>query len=336
MKLITCAGYHGTGSSVITDIMSEFDNCKSLGEYEFRFIQDPNGISDLEYNLVENNHRLNSSNAIKKFKKNIDFLSGNILMKKYEKYFHDNFKRISYQYIEDLTDIKFKATWHQDFIEKGKLFYLFTKVISKPLNTFYKIITNNKEKTIPLFRNEDFYLSVPRENFYLITKKYLNSLFEIINSENYEFLALDQLVPPSNIDRYLKYFSNLKVIVIDRDPRDLYLLEKYVWRDNVIPTQDVNIFVKWYEKTREHVIYERKNDNVLRVKFEDFIYSYEDTLETLYNFLEIDKKSHYKKKYKFNPEVSIKNTRLWERNIYANEIESINYIRDKLGAFCYD
>ena len=52
MKIITCAGYYGTGSSAVTDILGEFDNIHFMGDYEFRFIQDPGGIADLEYNIV--------------------------------------------------------------------------------------------------------------------------------------------------------------------------------------------------------------------------------------------------------------------------------------------
>ena len=40
-----------------SDLFSEFEGCKSLTSYEFRFIQDPNGIRDLEYNLIENNRK---------------------------------------------------------------------------------------------------------------------------------------------------------------------------------------------------------------------------------------------------------------------------------------
>ena len=50
MKVISCASYHGTGSSAITDFLGEFDNVCSMTNYEFRFVQDPDGISDLEYN----------------------------------------------------------------------------------------------------------------------------------------------------------------------------------------------------------------------------------------------------------------------------------------------
>ena len=53
MKIITCAGYYRTGSSAITDIFSEFNNVKSLGNAEIGLLQDPYGISNLETNIIE-------------------------------------------------------------------------------------------------------------------------------------------------------------------------------------------------------------------------------------------------------------------------------------------
>lgn len=44
MKIITCASYYNTGSSPVTNFFSEFDNIKSLGETEFRVLQDPDGV----------------------------------------------------------------------------------------------------------------------------------------------------------------------------------------------------------------------------------------------------------------------------------------------------
>ena len=302
MKIITCAGYHGTGSSIVTDILKEFDNCKSFGEYEFRFIQDPYGIADLEYNLVENNHRLNSSNAIKKYKKNIDFLSGNKLIPKYEKYFEGNFKKISYEYIDDLTNIKYKAQWHQDLIEKGKLYYTFYKIVTRLVTLILRKIKNKDEICFELNSNEEFYLSYPEDMFYEKTIKYIDKLMECLNKENKEFLALDQLVPPSNCERYLKYFRDLKIIVVDRDPRDLFILEKKYWKDKVIPTDNISDFIEWYKITRKHIKNEIDNDRVLRVKFEDFIYDYENSMDLIKSFLNLSDSNHKMKKQFFNPE----------------------------------
>ena len=87
MKIISCASYYGSGSSAITDLLSEYDNVYSLTDSEFRFVHDPNGSSDLEYNLVENFNRHNSGRALKLYKKKVDFYKGNFLTQRYEKFF---------------------------------------------------------------------------------------------------------------------------------------------------------------------------------------------------------------------------------------------------------
>jgi hypothetical protein len=82
-RIITCAGYYGTGSSAIIDYLTEFEDCFSMSNYEFRFLQDPEGISDLEFNLVSNHNRHNSGHALKKYQKLVDYYSGNKIIKKY-------------------------------------------------------------------------------------------------------------------------------------------------------------------------------------------------------------------------------------------------------------
>ena len=67
MKVITCASYHGTGSSALTDLITEYDGVKSLGDYEFPFAYSTDGLSDLEYHLVEFQDRHSSGHALKRF-----------------------------------------------------------------------------------------------------------------------------------------------------------------------------------------------------------------------------------------------------------------------------
>ena len=86
MKLITCTGYGSTGSSVVTDLLAEFKDINSYGDFEFRFLQDPHGLRDLEYGLFENNNRLNTDYHIKQFIKYSKFLSKS-RVNNYEKYF---------------------------------------------------------------------------------------------------------------------------------------------------------------------------------------------------------------------------------------------------------
>lgn len=64
MKKIACVSYHGTGESVIDDLLCECNNvCHGTYEAELRILHDPDAISDLEYHLVECPHRLSSGLA---------------------------------------------------------------------------------------------------------------------------------------------------------------------------------------------------------------------------------------------------------------------------------
>ena len=251
MKVISCASYYGTGSSAVTDFFSEFDNIYSLTNYEFRFLQDPDGISDLEFNLVENHNRHNSGHALKRFKRLVDFNSGTFFNSRYEPFFDNKYKKISYEYIDSLTDFTFKGYWFYDFYDKGKTYYYLKRLPNKLLSKFH---SKQSETTYTnLLPNEITYCSNPgREKFIHCTREYLKKLMEAANKENMPYIMVDQIVPPSNVSRFTKYFEDINVIVVERDPRDLYLLSKYVWKDNVIPTETVELFCKWYKYTRNH------------------------------------------------------------------------------------
>ena len=188
-KIITCAGYYGTGSSIVTDLLKEFNNCYSLGEYEFRFIQDPDGISDLDYNLVENNHRHNSGYALKKYEKLAKFLSGNRFIKKYEQFFDNKFYSETQKYIENLKDLEWIGMWHEDVRSKGILFYYLERSLNKIVVLLNEKIFNKKECGFTLLKNEKTYYSYPREEFYTYTKKYIEALCTIVNKENKEFIV---------------------------------------------------------------------------------------------------------------------------------------------------
>lgn len=334
MKIITCTGYYGTGSSAITDLLTEFDNIHSMGDYEIRFVQDPEGISDLEYNLVDNHHRHNSGHALKRYSKYVDFLSGNKLYKKYEVYFNGNFKKISKEYIEELTDFKQRGMWHQDVIDRGKLFYFLERSLNKIYMTIRRAVLSKEERGITLLKNEITLYSKPKEKFYPLTRKYMDKLFSEANYSNKEFIMVDQLVPPTNINRYLKYFNDIKVIVVDRDPRDIYLLEKLYWKGTIVPCNDVKMFCEWYKYTRESDTYKNEdNSKILRLKFEDLIYNYDSKVNEILEFLNIGKEHHILKNQKFNTKKSKDNTKLWESHIeYKKDIE---YIEKHLNKYCY-
>lgn len=333
MKVISCASYYGTGSSAITDYVSEFDGVFSMTNEEFRFIQDPDGIDDLEFHLVENHNRHNAGHALKRYKRLVDFYNGNIFGRKYAPFFHNRWKEISYKYIDSLTDFTFKGWWMYDLYDSGKFFYFRKRIVNKIL---HKTIWKNKpDRILNTMKNEITYCCAPsKEKFIACTKNYINELLTEA-SNGATTVMVDQIVPPSNLYRYTRYFDDIKVIVVDRDPRDLYLLEVKEWKDGIIPHDDVETFVKWFRYTRAHRQKEMfDSKTTLFVRFEDLIYRYNEETARLKNFLNLDESDHKRPLTGLVPERSKKNTRKWLE--YPDMAADIAYIERELSDYIYD
>lgn len=78
---------------------------------------------------------------------------------------------------------------------------------------------------------------------------------------------------------------------------------------------------------------ECKSNKVLRVKFEDLIYNYDDEVRKISKFLGFKDSEHINKKTRFIPEVSIKNTQLFRKKEYQEESE---IIEKKLAKYLYN
>lgn len=334
MRFITCSSYYGTGSSAITDFVSEFDNVFDFTSEEFRFIQDPDGISDLEFNLVECFNRHNSGHALKRYKKLVDFYSGNIFGSKYSSFFGDKWKKASYAYIDALTDFSYAGWWMYDLYDRGNWFYFRKRIVNKLLHmTIWK---KDPERQLNTMKNEITYCSHPTEKEFLeATRDYIYSLFESVKPDDKDIMMVDQLLPPNNLNRYLRYFNNnIQTVVVDRDPRDVFVLDKYVWKDGIIPN-DVDNFCKWFEYTRSHRKVENLNtDQIHFIRFEDLIYKYNQTTNELIDWLKLDDSKHSRPRQNFIPEKSINNTQVWKQ--FPQCKAEVPIIEQRLNDYLYD
>ena len=147
---------------------------------------------------------------------------------------------------------------------------------------------------------------------------------------------MDQFLLPFNLFRVDNYFNdNVRVIVVERDPRDVFIINKYIWQQKQICVPiplDVHEFCKYYNKMRKS---EKKctSSKVLRIKFEDLIYKYDETVDKITKHLGFFKEDHINKKTRFNPDLSIKNTQLFNNPIYKEEIK---VIESELSQYLYE
>lgn len=329
-KIITCTGFGGTGSSAISDLFKEFDNVKSCGNFEFSLAHEVDGISDLQHAIVDDFHRNKTTEAIYRFQKLIK-----LIRKNYRNFFGDKFDAITDRYISNLVETEWMGFWHQHSYRGGEFRMYMLYVIPFVLQHYiHRIFNKSNYEWVPKQHRELMQLSRDKDRFFNATRNYYTELFNELDPDaNYEYLVLDQLVPSYNYSRYINYFDNIKIIQVDRDPRDLYLLNELFWHEGWIPSENIETYIKWYRLLRENNMQDCDNKNVLKIQFEDLILNYDETLKKILNFTEIPKTHHTDKRKYFNPLISIKNINLW-KNI-KNKEDQTTQIANELNEYCY-
>lgn len=333
-KIVVVTGYMGSGSSAVTGILNEIDGFEAKnGDFEYVFLHCPNGLFDLEDKLLLGNNSLRSDEAIHSFKDEMKLLSNNrhYWVGDYHNVVTPNFFDYCENLLIDIGVMSMNSTyWY--YQQKPTSIMIVKDYIRRILAK----LSRNKILTKHPLQYETMQVAYPtKEEFYNASKKFLNCIFHDLGIEQ-KNLVLDQLLLPHNLHRIKNYFDeNLRVIVVDRDPRDVFISNKYVWQKNrvAIPYPfDASKFCEMYKKQRD-TEKDVNDSRILRIHFEDLIYHYENSLEQLYEFLGITKIKHKDKKKYFNPDVSQNNTRLFMSNQF--DFDEIKLIEKRLSPFLY-
>lgn len=331
-RIIVPTGYMGSGSSAITDLISEFKDCQNDHKsFEYVFLHCPNGLFDLEDKLLWGNNALRSDEAIRCFESQMKKLYDKKFwwVGNYKKIIGDDFMQITEKYINKIQQFNFDGFWYMHEEVDAKMFIKL--VLLKPLKM---IFGSNKFKKV-LKYNDGMRISfIEPKDFYEYSSEYINELLTLMSQGN-ENIILDQLLLPFNLYRVDNYFDDrLKVIVVERDPRDVFIINKYIWnkRQLTVPfPTDVNLFCDFYKKMRQSEKY-TNSKKVCRVRFEDLIYNYDSEVERISSFLGFDASDHINPKSRFNPDISIKNTQLFRKKEYMPEA---TIMKEKLAEYLY-
>lgn len=325
MKVIA-VGYTGTGSSALVHLLKEYENCFDVDtkNYEHNVLYVPNGLFDLEDILLNNNSMYRSDAALNAFRKEMKNLNDNDydwfggFSKKYSNQFMDNVDEL----INSLIIYTRSGGWSYDYGYKFGIKNILKDIVKlclgKEVKKFgYRIDIKGSD-------NKTNYALPTEEEFYKACKKFVDNYFEMVGYKKDKVYIFDQIIEPWQLHRIPNYFDDdVRFIVFDRDPRDTYLSQKYIWSKifssyAIMPT-DVNQFVDFYSR-----MYEKEkwidDPRILRVHFEDLIYNYDDMVEKIENFVGKDLLGEHKfKKEFFNPDVSIKNTQVFTIDEKWNE-----------------
>lgn len=325
--VIGICGYGYTGTGAVFSLLKEFDKVRCLSggrdDIEFTLSYVPDGLEDLEYHLCINPTKgVGCDSAIYRFQ-----LLVNDFERSHNRFTNNRFREISNNYINELVQVKYSAFRIFEYERNTSS----SKRISRLIRNYLRIIFRKFGIDYTFFPKRERYISIFPDDFLSKTKIYIN---EILGSDdNRKCILLNQPFSVTNPLHSMRFFEEPYCIIVDRDPRDLYVMAKHIYGSyaKFIPTESIYSFVNYYKR-----LYDRRliqdNSKILRIQFEDLIYHYEETLSIIQSFLGNDIGNHVNKLKLFNPKDSRKNT-----NIYNsfNEDDNIHIIESELSEWLY-
>ena len=320
MQTVIVLGTHNSGSGLVHEYLSQRNDFFSpYGHNEFRICSDPGGLNYL-YNSAYNNFGFfNTSFAVSNF---LNYIKNLQISKEYKyknvriNLYKKNLLSEANNFIDNVTEVKYYAIPHYRRINLSKLEKLKIKINKKILN---KKLPDTKLNSIIFFKEKKKFL-VQANTFinkviFTNTKKKSNIRNIVLNN------AGDILNPLETT----KYYSNPKIIVVTRDPRDIFASMKSR-ESSATPWYNVDIFIKWYKKCFENNIYlKRKYKNILVVKFEKIVNNFYRENDKICKFLSIKKSAKLLKNNKnsFDINLSKKNIGKHKKILKKQEIKKI-------------
>ena len=316
-KIIIGAGFGSSGLSAFINLLDEIDGFYTTPQ-EFAMFNDPDGIISLESAIIDNWSIFQGNVALRRFKK-----FANVLSKKYVSpypnldyslFFGSDFKKAVNKYVDNLTNITFMG-----------MSYGVDTLISRQLNQRFPIFRRSS------LTNDKMYVAknLNEKEFLEYTRIFINDLAEIcLKKYNKSSFVFDEGFVSLSLNKVLRYLpEDSKVVVVIRDPRDVYAElrasnDAWMFQPNKINDfieYQRAMFTRWEE---QKIICDPKR--FIELKFDDLILNYEESVSNIFKFLSISPESHIKPKTKLKPEISIKNVGRWKKNLNNDEILLFN------------
>ncbi len=316
LRHILVGGFWFSGSSAVTDFISEFRNV-FVPDPEISFITFPDGIIDLGHKLTSDWSPSRADYAIKRFYRMARYLSRDSIKYirpggKLHKNLTGRFMEFTREYLESLYLSSFRGRWGTCLSDLTPLKY-----------TSYRL--RRKARVNPGFK---IHLTEPlkEEEFINITRKYLDKIFldSLENSserkaEDIDIIGADfgSLWIPA--DPLLKYFENPLVVIVERDPRDIFVKISGK-RDSKISASQ---YCCMHRALRRGIEELGGRENVEIIKFEELVEDYDRVSESLMRTLGLSVSDHTEKGRYFNPGESRKNIGTWKNYKNIKDIELI-------------
>ncbi|WP_180953741.1 sulfotransferase domain-containing protein [Bacillus sp. T33-2] len=298
--------------------MKEFDVCGvpfgKNKEYEHIPFYADNGLFDLGAILMNVNTSMRSDTAISSFISSMEWLNNNDFgwFGSYKSLVGDDFIKAVHQFVEEIS-VRIEGTTYSHY--KYVKFSWFKVLLQVAAKIVYRRPVTKWGRTY-VYDKKQMYFSMPtEEEFFKAAKNFVNNYFDMCAEPGKQIMIYDHLLWPQQTKLIDNYFDdNFKAIIVMRDARDLYNLNKNYWykpplgNGNPIFPVTPEEFADYWKRVRGVETANDNPDKVMFIQFEDLIYNYDSTVLAVMNFLGLRPEQHvFKKKY-FDPLRSIKNT----------------------------
>lgn len=340
---IAVTGFYGTGSSAVIDLLREYKGVGcSIGErYEHYPFLLKDCIIDLENRIFSDNsnymivdYALNCFYDEMKRQNDNDFgWYGS-----YKRLYQNKFMDLVNTFLNKISEVSSDMSNPSISQAKGIKFSL----IKCGLQLGAKILKGYKVskwgRVYCYHKKPRRYLKVDHTEFMMYAKEFINSYFDLTKSN--ETTVYDHLLLPEQCLIVDKFFDeDFRLIIVDRDPRDIYISTKYIWSTVKFGMQKgpfpegIQSFCRQWKFMHNNL----KNCNskkVLVLNFEDLIYNYDSTVAKLEKFCGFSKESHIRPKEILEPGKSINNTQVYK--LKENFKEEVNTIEKLLPEYMYN
>lgn len=337
---LSVTGYFGSGSSAIVDFLKGYRTCAIASPteiYEHTPFYMPGGLFDLAGILLSPYvSPYTSDKAINAFISCAKRLNDNDFgwFGSYKHYYGNEYMEIVDNFV---SNIAVKRDRNNASHVKSVEFSL----IRVLLQIAAKIVYNRKihkwgRKYV--YDKEPGYFSLPTEKeFNNAAREYILNYMNMCSTGG-RVNIFDHLIWPQQsivIDNFFP--ENFKVIIVGRDPRDVFLLNKYFWFKPPVstappffPTEEAQFVDEW----RRTVVLQKNTDKVLHVQFENFVYNFNEEKKRIEDFLGLDATEYDITKSLFDPSKSIENTQIFRYSLkWDDEVAGIS---KSLSEYLYD
>jgi len=335
IKTIGVCGYISTGSSAFVDLLHEFDETQVLDlEFKISDKEEVYGLQSLESHLKKYGSSSKSMFSLKFFEKTVKrFISVNSIDEEAKKVVDDFLKKINPKSSGKLSFEILYACYRVAMFTKSVI-VRFSPGLVKDIRE--KVYTNSSQNIITNIldvRGMNYYseekesntaspavflgYNITQEEFESATKCFIIEFLNVLNIDYHnkekDVIVLNQPFLGRDPVRSFKYFENPKAIIVDRDPRDLFLFYKYFLHPKGILNFSGNVddFINNFRIRRQTSQDLRKRDDIIFINFEELVYDCENTANKIADFAGITQRS--RKGEFFKPTHSRNNTQLFKK-----------------------